>query len=76
MELLLQEILRRKFDTRDQANEPEGSVKALLFNTGVGMYHNGTETHLRMLSLLILRPRVIIHLVFNKIVRSIRPIDM
>jgi hypothetical protein len=35
MELLLQEFLLHKFDTRDQANEPERCVKALLFNTEV-----------------------------------------
>jgi hypothetical protein len=75
MELLLQEFLRHKFETHDQANEPEGCVKALLFNTEMGMYHNGIDADLRMLSSLILRPEVLIHLVFNKIVHSIRPMD-
>jgi hypothetical protein len=50
-------------------------VKALLFNTEVWIYHNGTEADLRMLSSLILRPRVVMHLVFNKILCSIHPID-
>lgn len=76
IELLLQEFLLHKFDTHDQEDDPEGCVKALLFITEVRMYCNGTGADLRMLSSLVLRPRVIINVVFNKIVRSLRPIDM